>query len=193
MYLCTQFCVKQFFLMVTPYVVLDKKTAGKTYITTSIWQMPYRFSKWIWELNSIRYILRLPSVPRSVTSLQIFIFTTKLINTRTRFWWNCVILKDTTELCCNFCFSAHVCISTLEGTKNRLQFLSEDFSFSYTGFLYHSKITDTILQPCTKPLLSSAKTPDLLQHLKSYIRSFFMSLSIFFFSSQSEIPQKCNK
>lgn len=170
---------------------IGQKNSREDIITTSIWQMPYSFSKWIWELNSIRYILRLPSVPRSVTSLHIFIFTTKLINTRTHFWWNCVILKDTTKLCCNFCFSTLACISTLESTKNRLEFFSEEFSISFTGFLYHSKITDIILQPCIKPLLSSAKTPDLLQHLK--IHPFSCPWAYFFFSSQSEIPQKCNK
>lgn len=110
------------------------------------------------ELNSVREIFRLPSVPRSVTSLQISIFTMKLTHTRTHFCWDCVVLKDTTKFHWNFCFSTLVRISTLEGSKNRLQFLSEDFSFSHTGFLYHSKITDTILQPCIKPLLSSAKT-----------------------------------
>lgn len=112
-----------------------QQRAGKTYITRSLWQMP-SFLKWIWELRSIRYILRLPSVPRSVTSLRISIFTTKLINTRTQFWWNCAILKNTIKLYWNFCFSTLVCITILEGSKNRLQFLSEDFSF----FLYSSSL-----------------------------------------------------
>lgn len=61
------------FLMATPYYVVLNKEQGRPTL-----QHPYDkcFFKWIWELNSIRYVLRLPSVSRSVTSLQISIFNT---------------------------------------------------------------------------------------------------------------------